>query len=75
MGEYALSIKEGTHADHQYVGDEWHKIELDLVNAKMVPLIRCKNCAKWGTERRFTGKCTGPGTPDPEGFCSWGESK
>lgn len=39
-------------------------------------IVRCRDCAKWATEKRFTGKCCGPnGDADPDGFCSYGERK
>ena len=44
MSRWILEIKDGSYADHEYVGDEWHRIELTLNNAKMEKLIRCKDC-------------------------------
>lgn len=39
-------------------------------------IVRCRDCAKWATEKRFTGGCIGPkGDADPNGFCAWGERK
>lgn len=39
-------------------------------------VVRCRDCRKWATEKRFTGYCLGPnGAYDPDGFCSLGERK
>lgn len=34
-------------------------------------VVRCKDCAHWATEARFTGMCVGKQL-NPDGFCSWG---
>ena len=44
MSEYILEVADGSWADHEYVCDEWHRIELDLNKAKMTKLIRCGDC-------------------------------
>ncbi len=37
-------------------------------------IVRCRDCKKWATGRRFTGGCCGPnGDANPDGFCAWGE--
>jgi hypothetical protein len=44
MSEYILEVADGSWADHEYVCDEWHRIELNLNKAKMTKLIRCRDC-------------------------------
>lgn len=39
-------------------------------------IVRCRDCAKWATEKRFTDGCCGSnGDANPDGFCAWGERK
>ena len=52
------------------------KAELNAWYVNSEPIVRCRDCAKWATEKRFTGGCCGAkGDADPNGFCSWGERK
>ena len=37
-------------------------------------LVRCRDCAKWATEGRFTGMCVGMQL-NPDGFCAWAERR
>ena len=37
-------------------------------------IVRCRDCAHWATEARFTGMCVGKQFK-PDGFCAWGERK
>ena len=40
------------------------------------PIVRCRDCAKWATEKLFTCGCCGAnGDADPNGFCAWGERR
>lgn len=38
------------------------------------PIVRCRDCRFWATERRFFGYCVGKEF-NPNGFCSWGKRK
>lgn len=82
MSEWVLEIKEGSYADHEYVCDEWHRIELNLNEAKMKPLVRCRDCkyfkqSFWACENECLVKANGSVliSVDPDGFCSHGKFK
>ena len=62
--------------------DSKHSIALKLAFAEEMrggdfvrgEIVRCRDCSKWATEKRFTGGCCGAkGDADPDGFCAWGE--
>jgi hypothetical protein len=85
MSEWILEIKDGSFADHEYVCDEWHRIELNLNDAKMIPLIRCRDCKEFGLEegeepptlehcRKYV-QFGGIREVDPNGLCAWAEPK
>ena len=42
--------------------------------ARKEEIVRCKDCAHWATEARFTGMCVGKQF-NPDGFCAWGERR
>lgn len=37
-------------------------------------VVRCRDCAHWATETKFTGMCVGKQF-NPDGFCAWSEKK
>lgn len=37
-------------------------------------IARCRDCAHWATEARFTGMCIGKRF-NPDGFCAWAKRK
>lgn len=43
-----------------------------MVSRQREEIVRCKDCAYWATEARFTGMCVGKRF-NPDGFCAWGE--
>lgn len=82
MSEWVLEIKDGSYADHEYVCDEWHRIELDLNEAKMTPLIHCRDCRYfkelfWACNNDRLVEANGGVllSVDPDGFCSQAEPK
>lgn len=82
MSEYILVIADGSWADHEYVGDEWHRIELNLNNAKMTPLIHCHDCRLDETDdcpvycaRQRTGGIAKRLRTDPFGYCAWSKPR
>lgn len=82
MSEFILEIKEGSYAGHEYPADEWHRIELDLTEAKMTPLIRCEDCRYF---KEWCRACSNDRLVKanggvflsvyPDGFCSQAEPK
>lgn len=37
-------------------------------------IVRCRDCRRWATEKRYTGGCIGmEGRPDPGGYCARGK--
>lgn len=62
--------------------DSKHSIALKLAFAEEMrggdfvreEIVRCRDCAYWATEARFTGMCVGKRF-NPDGFCAWGERR
>jgi len=82
MSEYILEVADGSWADHEYVCDEWHRIELNLNKAKMTKLIRCSDCkyfkeSFWACSNDRLVKANGSVflSVDPDGFCSKAKPK
>ena len=54
----------------------YHAIMDVMVSRQHEQIVRCRDCAKWATEKRFTGGCCGAkGDADPGGYCAWGERR
>lgn len=82
MSEWILEIKDGSYADHEYVCDEWHRVELDLNDAKMTPLIHCSDCRhfkEWcracSNDRLVEANGAVFLSVDPDWFCSQAKPK
>ena len=78
VSEWILEIKEGSYADHERPCEEWHRIELNLDNAKMKPLIHCRNCRYYlptSIETFYCDYWTIDDLHDNNGFCAWAEPK
>lgn len=50
------------------------RAELNAWYVESEPIVRCRDCKHWATEKRFTGMCVGKRF-NPDGYCAWGERR
>ena len=69
MSEYIINIEANDDELFENIANMYSEVQ-----SIGEEIVRCRDCAHWATEARWTGYCIGKEF-DADGFCKWGERK